>query len=672
MRSLSPDEQKEAIGRLLADEVVAAAWERHLLDLFGLVHFLKQSGRFTLYAPGNLGKGDFNVYRMFSELALRYARPGGYAAQIMPGGLYGGANASAIRKFLFDSCQLRLLVGCENKGQRFFRGVHQQTWFAVYAAQTGGRTTAFRIAFGIEDPVQVSDAAASAQTLDADFIRDNNPNTYAIPDVRSIADVTVAKKMLDAHPAFGDRTAGPPHRHYQAELHMGNDRERFTTDPWGLPVYEGRMISHFDHRAKTYEGGHGNSSRWIERAHDDPEKAIVPQWRVLSENIPDKLGDRCQRYRLAFGDVANPRNVRSLVAALVPPGVICGDKVPTLDFGWVHEWVYLPWLAVANSFVMDWMARSKLSSAKMSFTLVDSLPFPRPSLIEPWVQRAAPLVLRLVCTAPEMSPFWNEMAVHGFCEQVPKGAVPANALLDESARDLARAQLDALVAREVYALTRVELEDVLETFPVVKKRDLKTHGEYRTKRLVLGAFDALEAGTAYLPTPDLLPADARVALPESPGPDQARPGGAEGVPDHRSPVRDASEARAAVGAPPQLQLPIPPNSPLRMADGPAAALPAGRGSADTKAPSRSPLAPHAGRTPAAVSEPFAPIGTAFDSALTLLRQQPAREFARKDFLVALPDLTAGQWQTLAKQLSGHAEVVAEGARRGRKYRWGGG
>ncbi|MBM4346431.1 MAG: hypothetical protein FJ100_23895 [Deltaproteobacteria bacterium] len=275
----------------------------------------------------------------------------------------------------------------------------------------------------------------------------------------------------------------------------------FTADPSGLPVYEGRMITHFDHRAKGYVSGHGNSSVWVEREFGDPEKAIVPQWRVLRSDIPGKLGGRCDRYRIGFGDVANPRNERSLTACLVPPGVVCGDKVPTVDFGWQDEWAYLPWLAVANSFSMDWMARSKLSSPKMSFTLMDSLPFPRPKLADPWVRLAAPLVLRLTCTAPEMTPYWNEMAQFGLCVPTPEGTVPPTALLADADRDAARNELDALVAHDVFGLTRAELESVLDTFPVVRRRDEAAHGESRTKRLILEAYDAMAAaaktGTAY-------------------------------------------------------------------------------------------------------------------------------------------------------------------------------
>jgi hypothetical protein len=154
------------------------------------------------------------------------------------------------------------------------------------------------------------------------------------------------------------------------------------------------------------------------------------------------------------------------------------------------------WLAVAKSFAMGWLARSKLSSPTLPYTLIDSLPFPRTPLDEAWFREGAPLVFRLVCTAPEMTGFWNQMAEFGLCKPVAEGVVSADASLDEASREDARAELNAIVAHDVYGLTRAELSAVLETFPVVKKRDIKKHGSFRTKELILEKFDARVARAA--------------------------------------------------------------------------------------------------------------------------------------------------------------------------------
>jgi hypothetical protein len=519
LRSMSPEEQQQKIEHLLAESSIAVQWAAHCRYLFALVHFLKDSGVFTLFSPGNLGKGDFNIYRMFVELALRRLREGGYACQVVPAGLYGGANASAIRKFMFDGNKIAFLAGCENKGAVFFPGVHPQTWFALYSVKRGGRTEKFRFTFGVDSLEKSSHALSDAMELDADVIRNLSPETYAIPDVRNLGQLATSRKMYAACPAFGDSSLGPPLRHYSRELDMGNDRDLFTTDPAGLPVYEGRMIDHFDHRAKTYASGHGNSAEWIEREFGDPAKAIVPQWRVLRGNIPSKLGDRCDHFRIGFGDIANPRNERSFTATLIPPGVICGHKVPTFVFDDKHEWAYLPWLAVANSFGMDWLARCRLSAPTMSYTLLNSLPFPRPATSDEVVQRVAPIVLRLVCTTPEMTPFWNQMARLGFVDSVTENTIPRLALTTPDTRAIARAELDAFVAVKVFGLTRQELSEQLDTFDVLRRRQEKAHGEFRTKRLILEALEGLDARAAdvvvipAIPRPDWM--DRPMVLPSS-------------------------------------------------------------------------------------------------------------------------------------------------------------
>lgn len=518
LRSLGPEEQQAQIKQLLGNPAIAAAWVTHCRELFALVHFLKGSGVYTLYAPGNLGKGDFNIYRMFVEAALRRIRPGGFAAMVVPGGLYGGANASAIRQHLFDACELRNIFGLINTKRGWFEKVDIDR-FAAFAAKRGGRTTTIRTQFGLNGP---EDLSRPAVEIEAQPIRELAPDTYAIPDLRNISELTTSRKMYAACPTFGERVSGQPLRHYSAELHMGGNRDLFTTDVAGLPVYEGRMIDHFDHRAKTYASGHGNSAVWIEREFGDAAKAIVPQWRVLREKIPSKLGDRCDRFRIGFGDVANPRNERSFTSTLIPPGVICGHKVPNFVFEVEKEWAYLPWLAVANSFAMDWLARCRLTAPTMSFTLLDSLPFPRPAMADELVSFVAPTVLRLVCTAPEMTPFWNRMAKLGFVDAVPEGTVPESAYLNPSTRAVVRAELDAYVAARVFHLTAQELGDLLDTFEVVRRRDEKAHGEFRTKRLILAAFAQLPAaGAAPVVQPVSAAAGAgrfaqsRVNLPEA-------------------------------------------------------------------------------------------------------------------------------------------------------------
>jgi hypothetical protein len=111
VRFQSPDDQKALIENLLKNPIIAERWDQYRRELYAVVQFLKSSGRFVLFAPGNLGKGDFNVYRMFVEICLDSIRPGGRAGQVVPENFYNGANATAIRRHLFEDMRLVEVLG---------------------------------------------------------------------------------------------------------------------------------------------------------------------------------------------------------------------------------------------------------------------------------------------------------------------------------------------------------------------------------------------------------------------------------------------------------------------------------------------------------------------------------------------------------------------------------
>jgi hypothetical protein len=53
-----------------------------------------------------------------------------------------------------------------------------------------------------------------------------------------------------------------------------------------------------------------------------------------------------------------------------------------------------------------------------------------------------------------------------------------------------RAELDAYMFM-LYGMSPDDLDYIMETFPIVKRKDEAAHGEYHTKRLILEAYDKL-------------------------------------------------------------------------------------------------------------------------------------------------------------------------------------
>jgi hypothetical protein len=87
-----------------------------------------------------------------------------------------------------------------------------------------------------------------------------------------------------------------------------------------------------------------------------------------------------------------------------------------------------------------------------------------------------------------MTSYWNAMAQYGWCEPIPEGATPPG-FTDPDLRAAARAEIDAVVARELFELGVDDLAGILDTFPVLRRREEKTYGEFRTKRLVLEWYE---------------------------------------------------------------------------------------------------------------------------------------------------------------------------------------
>lgn len=522
VRFKSPDEQKICIAALREDQAINFAWETHCRWLYGSVAFIKESGRYDLFAPGNLGKGDFNVFRMFVELALTSVGAGGRASQIVPEGIYNGANCMKIREHLFERSALQLIYGFENHRHVWFDSVDTRAKFALYVATVPGRTMSFQAAFNIRSQAELRDAMSAHQPraleLPVSLVREFSPDALALMELSNQRDIDIAAKMYAAHPKFGDESGGPPQRMYMRELDMGNDRDLFTEDANGIPLYEGRMVAAYDHRAKGYRSGRGRKADWSDLSFADPAKSIQPQWFVRPEAVPDKVRARYQQYRVGFCDVASPTNERTLVATLIPAGVLCGHKVPTVTFEAADAWYCAAWLAVTNSFVMDFLARKKVSLS-MTYTILDSLPFPRLQDDDPRARFLASRVARLVCTAPEMNAFWDSLASIGWFDQREGDRIPGE--IDEAKRAVIEGEIDAYVARELFALGREELSYVLDSFPIIEKRDRKSHGEYRTKRIILDVFDAMEAaagsGRPYETRLSPPPADPRVAHPPREG-----------------------------------------------------------------------------------------------------------------------------------------------------------
>lgn len=68
-------------------------------------------------------------------------------------------------------------------------------------------------------------------------------------------------------------------------------------------------------------------------------------------------------------------------------------------------------------------------------------------------------------------------------------------------REMVRAELDAAFFHP-YGIVRDDVNCIMETFPIVKRKDETAHGQYRTKRLNLENYDetqrCIDTGTEFV------------------------------------------------------------------------------------------------------------------------------------------------------------------------------
>jgi len=157
--------------------------------------------------------------------------------------------------------------------------------------------------------------------------------------------------------------------------------------------------------------------------------------------------------RAGFCDITGQTNERTVLAAVIPANVICGNKVPTLVFKDAQLGVKLKfaWVGIANSFCFDWLTRL-VCTTSLNFFILDSIPIPDSGKSLPEILKIAEIV--------EKYAFLPETRVNGM---PPKQ----------------RATIEAIVLH-LYGLDDSETKLVLSAFPQIDKCQPALPGERKS------------------------------------------------------------------------------------------------------------------------------------------------------------------------------------------------
>ncbi len=461
----------------------------------------EDGGRYPL-----TGVGDVNTYALFAETISQITTNSGRAGFIVPTGIATDDSTKAYFGALATGGRLASLYDFENR-EAIFPGVHRSYKLCLL---TIGSTTEAEFAFFLTQTSQLTDDRRRF-TLGADDFARINPNTLTCPVFRARRDAELTRKIYQQVPVLIREARGtqaeqnPWGISFMRMFDMSNDSHLFY-DEGGtdrLPLYEGKMVQAFDHRAASVKTNLDNIVRAGQPdptsldQYEDHNYSTTPQsWVSASEVELRVQGVWDREWILVFKSVTSPTNERTFIASLIPKAGVANSLICV--FTGTSPELTAALYANLNSLVMDSIARNKVGGLNLNFFYVKQFPvLPPNQYAESDLAFIRSRVLELTYTANDMASWANDM-----------GHIGEPFTYDPDRRAQLRAELDAWYAR-AYGLNRDELRYILdptdvmgedypsETFRGLKKNEEREFGEYRTQRLVLEAWDKLERGELH-------------------------------------------------------------------------------------------------------------------------------------------------------------------------------
>lgn len=483
----------------------------------------RRSGHYPM-----LSGGDINLYSLFVERAMTLVKPDGLVGLLVPSGIASDKTASGFFRAVATAGRLKALYDFENRRTRyglapFFPDVDSRFKFCLFCASPSVTPEAARCAFFRQAVAELDDPDICF-TLTADDFARVNPNTGTAPVFRSRRDADLTTAIHGRLPVLVDRSGGKEERawpvRYCRMFDMTNDSGLFRTraqleeeegayptggnrfaSPAGdwVPLYVGRMIHQFDHRAASVIVNPDNIhnaalSGKVDTAQKcNPEFITTPQYWVLDSEINLEDFD----WIIGFRDIARATDARTMIASCVPKAG-AGNTLPLLLPE--NERIYRRHahllLGNLNSLILDYVARQKAQSTHLNWYIVEQLPvITQAAYVQTCFgsRSAADIVkqavLELTYTAHDMAAFARDM---GHVDAA--GAVKPPFMWDEARRLRLRARLDA-VYFHLYGVTdREDIRYIYSTFPLVEKEETADHGRYLSRDLCLAYVNALAAG----------------------------------------------------------------------------------------------------------------------------------------------------------------------------------
>ena len=438
----------------------------------------------------------------------------------MPSGIATDDSTKHFFQDIVQSNALAQLVSFENS-ERIFSDVKTTYRFCLLTTnRTGDPTTQVRFAFFLTNTNQITDPGRSFTLTNADIAR-LNPNTNTCPIFRSKTDALISAEIHKRLPVIWDETKPDGNIwniRFQRVFDMTNDSDHFVESTSGtvvespddyFPMWEDWMIHHFDHRYQSHGGEPVTLSQ-----HADSHYRPTPRYCVSRDEVFSRTDSA--RYFFGFRNRTNVADSRAVIGTLIPRSAV-GNTVPVIHFESAHD--AAAFCAMLSSYCLDYFSRQKIGGMNLNYFILKQLPCIDQDRLADWTSFVIQHVLELTYTAWDLEAFALDCGYAG---------PPFR--WDEERRFLLRCELDAAYfhlylgppvewgtdspqLREMFPTPRDVASYIMETFPIVKRKDIArtagkdargevaTEGTYITKDTILAIYDemqqAIDTGEPY-------------------------------------------------------------------------------------------------------------------------------------------------------------------------------
>jgi hypothetical protein len=449
----------------------------------GWSFFLRGSGRYPL-----TGRGDINTYAVFAETVRAMIAPNGRGGVIVPTVIATDTTTAPFFRDLIQQQRLDSLLDFVTNPEFWQEIGHGRMRFSLLTV-VGRSTMVMQPEFATltKHPSKLSPRGQRIHVPASDLLL-VNPNTGTCPMFQTQRDADITVGIYKRVPVLwrDDPEENPWTLSFLRMFDMTNDASLFRTSSKGdmLPLYEAKLIHHFDHRLASYDKRAAESQdselpRLDDAEKNDPQRLPTPRYWISRSEVDDRLARREWDKNWLFGwrDITKETNERTIVSSVIPRTAVGNtifliispsDRISCL-------------CANFAAFALDFVVRQKIAGLHLTYGYVTQLPIFPPNAYDDDSLRSfiESRVLELTYTAWDIAPFARDLGDEG---------PPFR--WDEDRRFLLRAELDAAFFH-LYGIARDDVDYIMETFPIVKRKDIAAHGTYRTKDKILEIYDEM-------------------------------------------------------------------------------------------------------------------------------------------------------------------------------------